>query len=359
MTPVVGLTKASCVPATLVATEMINNVIGYTWNPKNRLLSSGGSSGGKGVLIAMRASPAGFGTDIGGSVRIPAGFNNLFGLRSSSGRIPYQGAANSIDGQNTILSVIGPLAPTARSLSMLCRAVLDQEPWYHDPLVLELPWREAIVDETRALIEQARAGLSSLAFAIMHYNGVARVHPLVARGLKLVEQTLKRLGHLVIAWDPPSHVTAHKLAVSKTFNMDGGADLRHHLGLSGEPQAPQVIINTAGPQLPASEIAALNVAKREYQKRYMGYWNSTATLTGTGCPVNGVFCPLVPHVAVIPGQYDFVVAADQHVEWDYNADTYDGAPVGVQLLGRLQEEKMLTLADYLGEEIAREARRAC
>lgn len=201
------------VPATLMAGETVNNIIGYTWNPKNRLLSSGGSSGGEGALIALRGSPAGFGTDIGGSVRIPAGFNYLYGLRPSAGRIPYQDAANSMDGQNTILSVIGPLAPTARSLTFVFKAILSQQPWLYDPLALELPWRDDIVQETRSLIAQAKSGISRLAFGVMPWDGVVRVHPPIARGIRIVEQTLKRLGHKTIPWNPPSHATALALAV--------------------------------------------------------------------------------------------------------------------------------------------------
>ncbi|KAJ5435080.1 Amidase [Penicillium cf. griseofulvum] len=377
------------VPATLMAGETVNHIIGYTWNPKNRLLSCGGSSGGEGALMALRGSPAGFGTDIGGSVRIPAGFNFLYGLRPSAGRIPYQGAANSMDGQGTILSVIGPIAPTARSLTLLFKAVLGQKPWLYDPLALELPWRDEVVQGTRALIEKARGGGSTLAFGIMKYNDVALVHPPIARGLRIVEKTLQRLGHRVIEWKPPSHATAAALA-SKVFKMDGGVDVKHHFGLSGESPAPQIITTESGVEMTASQIAALNVAKRQYQKQYMDYWHSTAEVTGTGRPVDGLFCPLAPHAAVIPNEYKFVGytafvnlldytslaipvtfadkqvdvrsadrSADdsEHIQWDYDAETYDGAPVGVQLVGRrLQEEKMLTLAEYLGEEIARDAK---
>jgi len=57
------------VPHTLMSGETVNNIIGYTWNPKNRNLTSGGSSGGEGALIGLRGSPVGFGTDIGGSIR--------------------------------------------------------------------------------------------------------------------------------------------------------------------------------------------------------------------------------------------------------------------------------------------------
>lgn len=87
--------------------------------------------------------------------------------------------------------------------------------------------------------------------------------------------------------------------------MDGGADLNHHFSLSGESKAAQVIIHDSD-SLSMTELAALNVAKREYQKQYMDYWNSTAELTGTGRPVDGLFCPLAPHAAVIPNEYHYV-----------------------------------------------------
>lgn len=87
--------------------------------------------------------------------------------------------------------------------------------------------------------------------------------------------------------------------------MDGGADLTHHFSLSGESKATQVIINEGG-TLSMTELAALNVAKREYQKQYMDYWNRTAELTGTGRPVDGLLCPLAPHAAVIPKEYHYV-----------------------------------------------------
>lgn len=50
------------------------------------------------------------GTDIGGSIRVPSAFNFLYGLRGSHGRIPYAGMANSMQGQETVHSVVGPIA---------------------------------------------------------------------------------------------------------------------------------------------------------------------------------------------------------------------------------------------------------
>lgn len=87
--------------------------------------------------------------------------------------------------------------------------------------------------------------------------------------------------------------------------MDGGHDVRHQLSLSGEPQVPNLLVKK-GEQKIASEIAALNVKKREYQKQYMDYWNSTAELTGTGRPADGVISPLSVQAPTIPGKYNHV-----------------------------------------------------
>ncbi|KAK5029525.1 hypothetical protein LTS07_005987 [Exophiala sideris] len=58
------------VPLALMAGETYNAIYGYTANPYNRNLSSGGSSGGESALLALRGAPLGVGTDVGGSVRL-------------------------------------------------------------------------------------------------------------------------------------------------------------------------------------------------------------------------------------------------------------------------------------------------
>ncbi|KAF7515211.1 hypothetical protein PCG10_003560 [Penicillium crustosum] len=359
------------VPTTLMSGETANNIIGYTWNPKNRHLSCGGSSGGEAALLALRGSPAGFGTDIGGSIRVPAAFNGIFGLRPSTGRLPYEGTANSMDGQSTILSVVGPMATTARSLKLLVKAILEQSPWNHDPLVHELPWRNSV---ERQIQERIGGDPSALSFGIMHHDGVVQPQPPVQRAIRLMEEMLRSQGHQIIDWRPPPHKIAHVIA-EETFQMDGGADVHAHLALSGEPQPPQCFVAETT-YLKAVEIANLNIRKRQYQKSYLDYWHSTSSLTRSGRPVDAVVCPTAPHAAVIPGRYrhvgytSFVNVLDltsavipiihaskdldqlehadlgQHAEYD--ASLYDGAPVGIQLIGRrLEEEKILTLAEYV------------
>jgi amidase len=186
------------VPHTLMSGETVNNIIEYTWNPKNRYLSAGGSSGGEGALVGAKGSPIGFGTDIGGSVRIPAAFCGLYGLKPSGGRMPYEGMANSMDGQNSVLSVVGPLSPSAAGIRLMMKSILSTQPWLHDPLVVELPWRDEQEQEIFNLVKSATDGKGQLAFGVLENDGVVTPHPPVQRAIKIVANTLEKLGHKVL-----------------------------------------------------------------------------------------------------------------------------------------------------------------
>jgi amidase len=98
------------VPTAMMIAETVNNVFGRTVNPLNRKLTSGGSSGGESALIAFGGSPLGVGTDIGGSLRIPAACTGIFTLRPSFGRFPTLGAKSGLAGQEAVQSVNGPMA---------------------------------------------------------------------------------------------------------------------------------------------------------------------------------------------------------------------------------------------------------
>lgn len=82
------------------------------------------------------------------------------------------------------------------------------------------------------------------------------------------------------------------------FSFDGGADARYHFDLSGERLAPfNHHFENNTPPKSAVDIAATNVAIREYQKEYMDYWNSTVSQTGTGRPVEAFISPVAPYPA--------------------------------------------------------------
>jgi amidase len=206
------------VPHTLMAGETINNIIGYTWNPKNRNLATGGSSGGEGALIGLKGSPVGFGTDIGGSIRIPAAFNGLYGIRPSSGRLPYEGMANSMDGQSSILSVVGPIATSVGALKLVIKGILSQQPWLHDPLVAEIPWRDEQEQAVLDIIKEGGGG--QLVFGIMPDDGFVRPQPPVRRAVDIVVKTIEKLGHKVMKWEPPSHAEGVALVVCRNYSRE-------------------------------------------------------------------------------------------------------------------------------------------
>jgi amidase len=106
-------------PQTPLFAETKNNTISQTLNPRNQNLSCGGSSGGEDALQALRGSTLGLGTDIGGSVRIPAAFNGLFALKPTPERTSYRGAANTNPGQNTYRSTVGFLGTSLWGLDLL------------------------------------------------------------------------------------------------------------------------------------------------------------------------------------------------------------------------------------------------
>ncbi|MDT7812422.1 MAG: amidase, partial [Acidobacteriaceae bacterium] len=92
-----------------------NPVYGPTRNAYDQSRSAGGSSGGAAVSLALRMLPVADGSDFGGSLRNPAGWNNVFGFRTTMGLVP----TNAQDGWFPSMSVVGPMARNVPDLAML------------------------------------------------------------------------------------------------------------------------------------------------------------------------------------------------------------------------------------------------
>ncbi len=92
-----------------------NHVHGATRNAYDQRVSAGGSSGGAAVAVALRLLPVADGGDFGGSLRNPAGWNNIFALRPSIGRVPM----TSRDAWMPTMSVLGPMARNVPDLALL------------------------------------------------------------------------------------------------------------------------------------------------------------------------------------------------------------------------------------------------
>jgi amidase len=214
--------------------------------------------------------------------------------------------ANSMDGQNSVLSVVGPLAGNVASLRLVTKALLSQKPWLHDPMVHEMPWRSEQEQEMEQLLELGTASVPAdkkLAFGVIRTDGVVNPTPPVARALDMVVEALRSAGHEVLEWAGPSHRVINDTGL-KTWQYDGGRDVRSAFALSDEPMSKQVSrYQTLGKEFTASEIAQTNVELRRLKKEYMTYWNSTAGQTETGRAVDGILCPLAPWPAARPERF--------------------------------------------------------
>ena len=162
-----------------------NAVYGTTLNPYDRTRSAGGSSGGAGVALALRMLPVADGSDMGGSLRNPAGWNNVYGFRPSFGRVPKLPEFD-VFGQQ--LGVEGPMA---RSAADLCRLLAVQSgPDPRSPLSLQddpAPFAQPL----QALPRGARIGwLGSLDGHLALESGITEVCEDALR-------TLESLGHAV------------------------------------------------------------------------------------------------------------------------------------------------------------------
>jgi Asp-tRNA(Asn)/Glu-tRNA(Gln) amidotransferase A subunit family amidase len=101
-----------------------NPVFGRTNHPLNSRLTPGGSSGGEAVVIATHMSPGGIGSDLAGSVRIPAHFCGICGLKPTTGRVPGEGQFPPSSGPYSLGAVIGPMARSVGDLRVLFRALI-------------------------------------------------------------------------------------------------------------------------------------------------------------------------------------------------------------------------------------------
>lgn len=167
----------------------------------------GGSSGGEAALISLHGSVLGAGTDIGGlapsclcscilhvqrisrSIRNPAHFCGIYGFKPSSHRVPLYGAVNSLDGQETIHSIAGPLSSSLSGIKLFVKTILEGKPWRLDPNTMYKPW-----DDDAYALKYHDYG-KKLCFGVMWDDGNYKPHPPIIRALQLTKAALEKAGH--------------------------------------------------------------------------------------------------------------------------------------------------------------------
>jgi Asp-tRNA(Asn)/Glu-tRNA(Gln) amidotransferase A subunit family amidase len=163
-----------------------NPVFGRTLHPHDPKLTPGGSSGGEAVAIATHMSPGGLGSDLAGSVRVPAHFCGIAALKPGVGRVPGEGQFPPCTGPYGLGAAIGPMARKVEDLRLLFEVLSNERflrgdlrkglrfAWYADDGVV------AVTDETAQAVRNAATALSDAGLV-----GEERRPPHVERGNEL------------------------------------------------------------------------------------------------------------------------------------------------------------------------------
>jgi amidase len=128
-------------PDLLFSFESDNLIYGRTNNPYDATRTSGGSSGGEAALITACGSPLGLGSDCAGSVRVPAAFCGIAGIKPTSGRLPRTGHVPAVGGWLEALWQIGPMARYTEDLVLALQLLSgeDAEDFTAPPVALLEP----------------------------------------------------------------------------------------------------------------------------------------------------------------------------------------------------------------------------
>ncbi|OTB01073.1 hypothetical protein M426DRAFT_14791 [Hypoxylon sp. CI-4A] len=360
-------------PQSIMWCETENPLWGLTTNPSSNSYTPGGSTGGEAALLSLHGSILGWGTDIGGSTRIPAHMMGLYGLKPSSSRLPYHGVPVSTEGQEHVPSSVGPLARSLASMTEAMRELVRMQPWELDARCAPIPWRDEIVEQFRS---------EPLTIGVLTDDGVVRPHPPITRVLLSLIEKLREAGHDIVEWNASLHAECIQV-MDEFYTADGGEDIRREVLAGGEPFIPHVeaLVNRGQP-VSVYDYWQLNKRKLALQQEYLEKWNRI-TSPKTGKQVDVVLMPSMPHTAVphrscrwvgytkIWNVLDYsalvipagkIVPVDGEAQWDYaprnNIDEWNnalwtdnkdamialGLPVSVQIAGKkLEEEKVLAI----------------
>ncbi|CAM5136301.1 unnamed protein product [Eretmochelys imbricata] len=199
----------------LINYDCSNLIFGQTVNPLNHKKSPGGSSGGEGALIAGGGSILGFGTDIGGSIRLPSSFCGLCGLKPTGNRL-----SGPVSYVQTVTGMVGPMARDVDSLALCMKALLCDDMFRLDPTVPPLPFNEKVYS-------------SSTPLRIGYYDtdGYFLLPPCMRRAVNETRMLLQEAGHMLIPFIPPRIDYVMNELFMKGLFADGGAALLEKLEL--------------------------------------------------------------------------------------------------------------------------------
>jgi len=211
------------VPQLMLYYESDNPVYGRTNNPWNLDRSPGGSSGGEGAIIAAGGSPLGLGSDIGGSIRVPAHSCGICGLKPTSGRLSTLGSADQLllPGMEAILDQGGPLARRVEDLQLAMSVMAAPGLSEVDPSIPPVPWPDPAAVSIRGL----RIGMYT-------DDGFFPASPALRRAVREAAAALESRGAQVELFTPPP--IAEAAALYTNLMTADGADWTQSLLAGGK-----------------------------------------------------------------------------------------------------------------------------
>jgi amidase len=217
-------------PELTLGGETDNLVYGRTNNPYNLDCTPGGSSGGAGAIVATCGAAFDVGSDTGGSVRLPAHYCGIAGLKPTSGRVPSSGHIINYDlGPLNPLSQLGPLARHVEDLKLIFSIIAGTDG--RDPFVVPMP-----------LGDPASVELKGLRAAVCTDNGIVTPEPEVAQAVREAAGALSEVGVTTEdAW-PAQAVESTRLWLA-ILVADGGAWIRRLLAKAGTTQVHPTVAN--------------------------------------------------------------------------------------------------------------------
>eukprot|EP00936_MAST-01D_sp_MAST-1D-sp1_P002071 g2071.t1 len=228
----------SNIPQTMLSFECSNPVFGQTRNPYRARLCPGGSSGGEGCLLAGGASLLGIGTDIGGSVRIPAHFCGVCGFKPTKHRVSAIGTVPSMPGQLAVAGTPGPMARDVDGLILLMRALTGTRapgaaggndarednaaapPLMHvlDPTIPPVGFREHLLEPPVG----SNGAPRPLRVGVVRTDGMYAPTPACLAAVDTAAEALERAGHEVETFNELA--TAHEVGSAMLGSGHDGED---------------------------------------------------------------------------------------------------------------------------------------
>jgi amidase len=187
-----------------------NSIFGQTRNPWDLNTTPGGSSGGTAAAIAAGLVPMGLGTDLGGSIRIPASFTGICGLRPSPGRVPVM--SEDFAWETLVPHVQGPMARSVEDLGLMLSVLAG--PDSRDPISLPV---QSIDYAAAGTVESVPARLS-VAF-VGDLNGLVPVENEVMEIVKRATAALGDLGAVISQRSLDASDLPQIIAGTRAFNI--------------------------------------------------------------------------------------------------------------------------------------------